>query len=551
MKSPSSIATIAVLIASSVLESSCAGLRNYNQRELDHLQAARNEPFITCNVSKVHGITPPSLQSSYDNRLVCTSEATDLLPERAYFLSGSTVQGVDISAGGFQIQVSQSSIDDGYIINMNDTSMGDKIRIVHEEGRKLNNNGIIKEGNFKILAVRVSNDTTGFLSVEQSEEKLANDIFEDENNVETIYRKCSNNKVLLKKATGPNVNEGIVTINPPHNLCDMNWMKVTNMVLDELNSLQHNADYIMIIMPDCVDFQEARAWGFQPGHITAFQTSYASYPVTQVHELGHNMGQSHSAKGNSDYGDNTGYMGNQAIWSDSGSMMCFNSAKLWYFEWYSDFHRTIDAMSEAYDGDLVGMHDIRMGNVQQGSMDFIVKVQRGATEIFVMFNRKDGATRGVEGSADKVVITQQNGSAAPSLWLGDLGNSDRYTFENWGDNNENLIVESCSIELSTVPAKAHIIIYVEGATDIACPQNEVNETAPNEVNEIDSTSSEEWIGSTLSSTSCIDTPNWYDSDGLIYNCGWYAQGSNCFEFGNSFENFGETANTGCCVCQDK
>lgn len=234
-------------------------------------------------------------------------------------------------------------------------------------------------------------------------------------------------------------------------------------------------------------------------------------------------------------------MGNQAIWSDSGSIMCFNSAKLWYFEWYSDFHRTIDVMSEAYEGDLVGMQDIRVGNVQQGSMDFIVKVQRGrGTEIFVMFNRKDGVTRGVVGSADKVVITQQNGPAAPSLWLGDLGNSERYTFEEWGDNNESLIVENCFIEFNTVPAKAHIIIYVEGVTDIACP--------PNEVVESGSTSSE-WIESPLYPESCVDTADWHDSDGPIYTCQWYAQGSNCFDFGHSFEHLGETANTACCVCQ--
>ncbi len=33
----------------------------------------------------------------------------------------------------------------------------------------------------------MSDDTTGFLSVEQSEEKLANDIFEDENNVVSVF----------------------------------------------------------------------------------------------------------------------------------------------------------------------------------------------------------------------------------------------------------------------------------------------------------------------------------------------------------------------------
>ena len=49
------------------------------------------------------------------------------------------------------------------------------------------NNVITKEGIFNLLAVRVSDDTTGFLSVEQSEEKLANDIFEDENNVVSVF----------------------------------------------------------------------------------------------------------------------------------------------------------------------------------------------------------------------------------------------------------------------------------------------------------------------------------------------------------------------------
>ena len=48
---------------------------------------------------------------------------------------------------------------------------------------------------------------------------------------------------------------------------------------------------------------------------------------------------------------------------------------------------------------------------------------------------------------------------------------------------------------------------------------------------------------------CTDSPkDWYDVDGSSYNCAWYAIGSNCANFGDSFENLGTTANQACCSC---
>ena len=48
---------------------------------------------------------------------------------------------------------------------------------------------------------------------------------------------------------------------------------------------------------------------------------------------------------------------------------------------------------------------------------------------------------------------------------------------------------------------------------------------------------------------CTDSPvGWYDIDGPTYSCSWYAQGSNCASYGNSYANFGKTANQACCVC---
>ena len=50
---------------------------------------------------------------------------------------------------------------------------------------------------------------------------------------------------------------------------------------------------------------------------------------------------------------------------------------------------------------------------------------------------------------------------------------------------------------------------------------------------------------------CVDDPvEWYDSDGPVYNCAWYGapESSYCTSYGNSYVNFGRTANEACCVC---
>ena len=50
-------------------------------------------------------------------------------------------------------------------------------------------------------------------------------------------------------------------------------------------------------------------------------------------------------------------------------------------------------------------------------------------------------------------------------------------------------------------------------------------------------------------TTCMDVSGWYDSGGTDYTCSWYGSNSNyCGSYGNSYTNFGYTANQACCVC---
>jgi len=47
---------------------------------------------------------------------------------------------------------------------------------------------------------------------------------------------------------------------------------------------------------------------------------------------------------------------------------------------------------------------------------------------------------------------------------------------------------------------------------------------------------------------CTDKGGWYDSDGTKYNCLWYAVGTNCAKYGNSYAHAGLTAKMACCAC---
>lgn len=48
---------------------------------------------------------------------------------------------------------------------------------------------------------------------------------------------------------------------------------------------------------------------------------------------------------------------------------------------------------------------------------------------------------------------------------------------------------------------------------------------------------------------CKDAPeNWHDSDGDSYDCVWYLKGNRCKRYGNSYRNYGKTAKEACCGC---
>lgn len=50
------------------------------------------------------------------------------------------------------------------------------------------------------------------------------------------------------------------------------------------------------------------------------------------------------------------------------------------------------------------------------------------------------------------------------------------------------------------------------------------------------------------SVTCQDDYDWYDIDGISFNCEWYSEERACENHGHNHRNFGKTANDACCAC---
>ena len=195
--------------------------------------------------------------------------------------------------------------------------------------------------------------------------------------------------------------------------------------------------------------------------------------------IGHNLDFSHSGKHNvyqeewkNEKADPTCSMGysSNAIYSGSGLDICFSGAKTWFTGWYYDHQLSIRPGLRGFTGELVGIDDVVTNdNIHPNHKVVIRVIVPGSTDLFVMFQRKEGVNKGLTADADTVVITEQRGISGNSWWRGALAEGESFSSSTWINKGwQKLIVKVCSIKMGS-PDTAHVLIYVEGLTDLNCP----------------------------------------------------------------------------------
>ena len=288
----------------------------------------------------------------------------------------------------------------------------------------------------------------------------------------------------------------------------------------------------MIVMPNspCVDFKGAAAWGQVNRSISWYQSRSVSFPAVHVHEFGHNLGMKHSGAPDGqgvyrEYADGNGYMGNKAIWDPEGSDMCFNAAKMYFFEWWSRYQKTVYPSSSVQILKLIPLYDLVGGKYVQNS-NMILKLPSTRSDLYINFNVAKGLNSGVRADPNKVVITEQNGKTVVSTWKASLASGQKYRQTNWAGTGKALIVEVLSTNIGNGgnTSIAQVKIYLEGGATVDVP-NTCKDKVPS------------------------GQSKWYDADGPAYNCAWYATNNNCALYGGKYANFGSTANQACCACK--
>jgi len=311
----------------------------------------------------------------------------------------------------------------------------------------------------------------------QDIQKMSDDVFLDENNLRKRYMDCSNDQLEFVPAEGNNVENGIMLVETNVNLSTRNFVECGDEGMKAATSVER--DYTMLICPDSTDFQGAIAWA-DNGSLTWYKSNVASFPTVQTHELGHNFLHSHSGKGTNEYGDGTCIMSYFGSASDIGTQYCFNGAKTYYFGWFSEHQSDVFLSSSNILAPftLVGVEAIRNDIIQKNHL-VVVRVHADEflkEDLFIMFNRKEGANIEVPQDGNRVVIVSQApgvtnfGSYHKSLWAGSLTEGEKYT-EKYTEDGTNLIIKVCSIDLAIIGGQAAILIGLSNTdTDLDCEQ---------------------------------------------------------------------------------
>lgn len=229
---------------------------------------------------------------------------------------------------------------------------------------------------------------------------------------------------------------------------------------------------VMYILPAVVDFEGSAAYAYLNGYLSVFLNDYASMPYVLMHEIGHNLGQHHSGEGISDYGDDSCMMGVQK-YAENAPRSCFNGAKSWWFNWYSDRHAVVTPTSKSMVLHMLSIDDYLNGQANSENQYTIARiVESNETDLFVMYNRAEGVNSEVAGHRDQVTIVRQQKSTSPSWFEAGLdeSSSSEWTKSNWNGSGYILVVQFCE-RVADTPDYARVIIYLRGINDLSCDSN--------------------------------------------------------------------------------
>lgn len=301
---------------------------------------------------------------------------------------------------------------------------------------KHRNLGVTTSGNHIVLVARV---TSLDAEVPYDSSTLGQLIFGDGVTLKTVYNECSFGKLTMAPFQGPGVVNGVAEVFFNSTVAGKNPHTVANMVLDQIRKsygLEGVAyQHLMTMMPPGTQGLWL-AYSYIGYYRAVFNSDWAGYVSSAVHEIGHTLGLQHSSRNGNEYDDQTGFMG-YSYDSVGSPSKCFNGHKNYLLGWYSD--RTLEVMPSSlpWTGNLVTFVDY---DKTLSDEPVLIRVE----DFFLQYNRAKSFNFQTEQDLDEVTITQGLNASSMSTAVGSLSMSNKtFTIENYQGSNT-LIIEACA-----------------------------------------------------------------------------------------------------------
>jgi hypothetical protein len=306
-------------------------------------------------------------------------------------------------------------------------------------------------------------------STSSNQTVLSNRIFGtygDMMNLRTGYQACSFGQLQLVPSANTKAVNGVVSVSIALNVKGVDPSIVENAVITSLTSLvgnpQSQFDHVMLCLPPGTA-SDWLAYGYYNYYLTVYNNGACLHPSVQMHEIGHNLNLGHSGLGTDKYGDQTCIMGYSYI-SDASTEsphMCFNGAKSFYLGWYASRTQTLDILSVSTFSPttitLIGISDFKATTA--GSVYVVVKLETGAIDYYISFNRMAGVNNETQAYPNQVLITSQRDNPSDSSIVSSMTSAGQsLTLTRVQSSSYDVKVSIVSIDVSRNPATAVITV---------------------------------------------------------------------------------------------